>query len=470
MKRMIAAACLLAVLSVGVFCAVGSMVSREKANVTITENVLYGDKAYANGVTVFTRAHYSDKLFWNTTYTIGDAPKTTTDFEFHHTRYDENVQSEPRGVTLYVDLQYGVNLMKPADACTGLEKAYRELYEATKPGTKGTKTIRLQDYYTYYPIRIGSMDLPGVMWNEYSYVGTEEVGNIRDVFQEFFKIPVPEDLPAFTISLVRDGRGNVIGSSVSGNAFDYWLNTRSAYTSDRVFFSINNKLDNTEGQELYVDTDLIPGGYGIYAFSYKNVRDSANAQGMETGIEEETLAMVFPLEQNAEVLYITVNNDESKLLLFTRQRGITHLTVIEIATMQQLQKIEITEAKQYTFYEYDNCIVLNGWEYISVIEKLDSGLCRLAFTVPRMEEVDGSELQKGVMTAMAYDGEKLVIIDRTGDERFGSLPLCGFTAAVYNAAGLLYYGEYQSSLSLSVDPSNYAYNCLPVRYSVRFAE
>ena len=69
---------------------------------------------------------------------------------------------------------------------------------------------------------------------------------------------------------------------------------------------------------------------------------------------------------------------------------------------------------------------------------------------------------------MAFDGEKLVIVDRTGDEIYPSLELCGFTVAVYNRTGLVYYAEYESSLSVSRNASDYAFNCLPVQYTVEW--
>ena len=156
--------------------------------------------------------------------------------------------------------------------------------------------------------------------------------------------------------------------------------------------------------------------------------------------------------------------------MFTKEYDVTYLTVIEISSMTELQKIKITEEQHFTFYEYDNCIVLNGWNYISVIEKKETGLCELAFTVSRKKEVNDSDLQKGVATTMAFDGDKLVIVDRTGDEIYPSLELCGFTVAVYNSTGLLYYGEYESSLSVSRSANDYAYNCLPIKYSVSWTK
>ena len=90
MKKIIAIVLLLSVLSVASFCMIGGAVNEEKANVTIKENIIYGDKSYADGVTVFTRAHYDDHLFWHTTYTIGDKNTTATDYEFYYSKQYEN--------------------------------------------------------------------------------------------------------------------------------------------------------------------------------------------------------------------------------------------------------------------------------------------------------------------------------------------------------------------------------------------
>ena len=67
---------------------------------------------------------------------------------------------------------------------------------------------------------------------------------------------------------------------------------------------------------------------------------------------------------------------------------------------------------------------------------------------------------------MAFDGQMLVLVDRTGDKEYPSLETCGFTIAIYNETGLVYYGVYESSLSTATNPNDYAFNCLPVRYTV----
>ncbi len=483
MKKIIAIVLLLSALSIACFFMIGEAVGKEKANVTIKENIIYGDRSYADGITVFTRAHYDDHLFWNTSYTIGDTPKTLTDYEFYYFDHYEYRERSYQALTLDVDFKYGLDTATPLEECEGLQKAYRELYDAIRPGETGTKMIRLQDYYTYYPVRV-RFDLPGVIWqgNDYDRLAFDEYVNERavwDAFNEFFKIPIPEDLPAFEISITKDLRGEGVGVGSSGHDRDYYFNVRETYTDDRVFFSIGNRFDLKDGEDMrYIDTNLIPGGYGIYSFTYKNVRNSENTKGnttifhpgYETGIEADSLAMVFPLEQHVEVIYLTMSNDESKLLMFTREHGVTYLTVIETGSMSALQKIEVTKDQYFTFYPYDDCIVLNGWDSISVIEKQADGLCRLAFSVPRMNDINDSNYQKGVATTMDFDGETLVMVDRAAEKTYGTLELCGFTVAVYNNTGLVYYGEYESSLSAIADPHNYAFNCLPIKYSVSLEE
>jgi len=245
MKKIIAIVLLLSALSVASFFMLGGVVSEEKANVTIKENVIYGDKSHAEGVTVFTRALYDDRLFWNTTYTIGEAPNISTEYEFYHSPQYENHERTYEALILDVDFKYGVSMTTPAEESVGLQKAYRELYDELKPGEKGEKTIYLQDYYTYFPFRF-AIDLPGVLWqgNDYDRLDFDEYINERavwDKFNEFFKIPIPEDLPPIEISVSRHANDNGAGAGSSGHDVIYYVNVANVYSDDRVFFSIGDK-------------------------------------------------------------------------------------------------------------------------------------------------------------------------------------------------------------------------------------
>lgn len=474
MKRLVAFALILALLSVGSFCMIGSVISEEKANVEITENVLFGNRSYAEGVRVMTRAGYDDHLFWNTTHTIGESSKTETDFEFHYFEHYDSQERNYSGITLDVYLKYGLDLRTPPDECKGLQKAYRELYDATPQGSTGKKMIRLQDYYDYYPVRV-SFDLPGIVWqgNDYDSFDYEFYKNERavwDKFNEYFKIPIPEDLPGFEISITK----GIDSIGASGFAIDYYFNATSTFSDSAIFFAIRNKYSAENGKdEQYIDTSRIPGGYGIYCLNYQNVRDPDKSEGSkthlysgyETGIVQSTLTTVFPLEQHQEVIYMTMSNDNKSLLVFTLEHSIMYLTVIDVEAMSQKQKIKIGEIDQYSFHELDECIVIRGVENIAVIDKEADGHCRLAFAVKR-NSIDKNHSLTGYATAMAFDGERLVIVERAAEEHRRTPGLCGFEVAVYISSGLVYFGEYHNSISSASDPGDYTTSCDLIEYSV----
>ena len=447
MKKIIVLVLILSVFSVSAFFVVGALVIGEQENVTFKENVIYGDRAYANGVNVFFRSHYDNHLFWNTSYTIGDESKTETDFEFHYNAFVDPKPRKGRGAILKTDFPYYHSYDDLlAGEPVGLKMAYRELYDETPVGETGTKTVRLQDYYDYYPIGFFTLSLPGVDWMAHNYDDlTGMYKNIRDVwdaFNEFIKIPIPEDLPAIEIELKKIGE-NHLSTRILGSY--YQIESASAYTSTQCFFSITTDYDGKR-----VDTSQIPGGYGIYAFSYQNSGNKAYGEGIDT----DSLAMVYPLGQCEEVVHMMVSEDETKLLAFTAEQGRFFLTVIDIATMTELQKIFLDVTTNFEITEYDTCIVLRRSDAVAkqhlVIEKQEDGLYRFALRIMRWD--------KGGAEDMAFDGEKLVIVNQA-DYPIG----CGFKVEVYDKRGLLYYAEYESSLSYA---AGYGSGCLPVRCEV----
>ena len=479
MKKLIAVVVLLLVFSVGSFAGIGYTLETEKSEVLIRERVIYGDKSYADGVEVLVKSHFKNHLFWTTSCLLGETNNVATDYEFYAEPYYEEHGRSYQGIQLQADFVYGFNQHILPEECVGMQKAYRELFDETARGKEQEKYIRLQDYYTYYPIRV-SFDLPGVLWqgNDYDTLYDEQENEraVWDRFNDFFRIPVPDDLPDVRISIGKDSYGNVNTVGASGLEH-YWIDSCDVHTSNRVFFSISNRYTSKDGDaEPYVDTSLIPGGYGIYSLQYTDVRNAGNTQGnttvfqpfYETGIDDSSLAMVFPLERHAAVKYLALSNDESKLYIFTAECDTTYLTVVDIATMTELQKLKITDADQYTVHVYDNCIVLNSWYNVSVVEKQDNGLCRLAFSVPRPTEIDTNYYHTQFGTSMAFDGKSLAMVGRLTEENYGAMELCGFTLAIYNETGLCYYGEYQSSLSMLPDPQEYAFNCFPLRHSVQW--
>lgn len=468
MKKITAIVIMLFLFSIGSYSMIGHIVSKEKASVTIKENILFGDKSYAEGISVEIRAQYNEHLYWNTSYTIGDNPTTTTDYEFYpnENHEGESYTDKPGAVELAPKPE-SVSSFKPVNGkeYTGLQKALQEIYEATPGGYySGEKLICLQDYYYYFPIRI-SINVPGIPWSgtTYSDLSDEKEIAVWDAFNEFFKIPIPRGLPGVYAHVSTSNQDMSI--SLLGDV-TYPMNPQSVYTKDTVFFSIANRASNNPDSEKYLDMSQVPGGYGIYAFSYvSNAKDAegSNPSGEKAGIDADSLAMVFPLEEHVRVIKMMLNNDESELLLFTKEQGITYLTVIDIPTMTELQKIKVTEETDYEFFEYDSCIALMTQHAILVIEKQANGLCKLAFTISRTKDFNIRDFYISYLNTMVIDGDKLIIVVPDTPYYSSLQEGCGFTIAIYDSTGPVYLAEYESNLFAENDVSH---RFSPVRYEI----
>ena len=245
------------------------------------------------------------------------------------------------------------------------------------------------------------------------------------------------------------------------------MSTVSTYSDDTCYFSINNRRNGGE----FIDTSLIPGGYGIYAFSYGSEAKKKN----KTGIDADSLKMVYPLDEEAEVVQLSMNNDKTKLLLFTNDGEELLFTVIDVATMTAVQKLSLGAGDIYEIREYGEGNELyegsEGGSFI-VLYLHGSKICLLVvneegeyehkFTVDSAEvKVENSDLAYWKSPSINYDGERLVMVDYLFTGSYYNIPSCGYNVAVYTASGLVYYAEYDSSLSAHPYSDMYEENCLP---------
>ena len=473
MKKVLALIAVLLIASVGIFCAVGATVNKDKDTVVITENILYGDKSAAEGITIKNQTRYDRHLFWDTTYTIGEPAKYDTEFWFSAVELRRNNPRNHMKIALEIDIAYGCDFYKPAEEQPGIERAYKELYDAAKPGEELKRVIRLKDYYEYYPIGI-EIDLPDTYWHGFAHENlhwTEEHNDYKYVwnaFNEFFKIPVPEDM-IMEISISKGHNSNEstgIGSSFVDKD-SYYMSTVSTYSDSKCFFTINNRTNGGKS----VDTSLIPGGYGIYAFSYGGEAKKKS----KTGIDMDSLKMVYPLDEETVVVHLSMNTEKTKLLLLTNDGEELLLTIIDATTMTELQKLslgagDLYEIREYgaehEFYEgreFGSFIVLylRGNKICLLVENKE-GEYEHKFTVDSAEvKVMNSDFVYWKYPSINYDGKRLVVVDYLFTGPYNNIPSCGYDVAVYEESGLTYYAEYGSSLSTHPYTDWYEENCLP---------
>ncbi|MBE6696359.1 MAG: hypothetical protein E7587_07900 [Ruminococcaceae bacterium] len=472
MKRVLALTLTLVALSVCAFSLIGSSLSSQSDKVKISERLSYGDVSEAYGAKIKYSANYQWHLLWDIEYMLEKEPKTEIDYEFSHLERKSGSQRRYSGFSMDLDIVYGYNLNEPLEELSGIERAYRELYEATPMYETRSETIYLDDYYTYYPIGI-DIDLPFTLWSGHSlsekYRGDEY--EVHKKFKEFFRIPVPTKTDIIEIQISKDGNSIGIGSSPY---LTYYVNSISSYSSDKCFFSINNRRNGTEKEFIeYADTSLIPGGYGIYCFEYERValfegeRPKINSfsPNYYTGIKEETLKMVYPLEKEAAVEYMAVSESENRLFVITEEGGCSYFREIELSSMTTLQKTKLFDGYHGQVWHNDGFFVINRNNTLMLLAPNEKGLYELKFTSEYQCAVNESFACINPNAAMDFDGERLIVIDQFYDQFHRTHQTCDFYIAVYSEKGLLYYGEYKNSLSTN---NNYNENCTANGFSVEW--
>ncbi len=482
MKRLLVLLIILLFLGASGTAHLTAQLTEQDDKVTITETALYGDPTIVRDATLTLSAELDQHLHWDITYPVSG--EAVTEYDFSLTERKVSSRHSYAGITLNSHLVHGYSLSFPAEQQTGLARAYRELYDQTAPGTEGRMIVRLQDYYEYYPLRL-SVDLPGTLWNARDYediAADEDYINelaVWDAFIDFFKIPIPEEISPIEIHITKSANSQGIGwgsSALNKDDISYDLFSESAYTSDRCFFSINNRIAGAKG--MLVDTSLIPGGYGIYSFTYRHVRNASNTgpnyttfhPGYDTGVDADSLKMVYPLDPAVQVLSMHVDPTETKLLLLTTRAGreAVDLTVIDIATMTALQQIKLTDSSLYVGVDQRDDFVLFSYDlHFQLFSVNDEGhyVHELTAALPHATDEAYAYLDS-YHRSLDWDGKRLIIADVLPVEQYQSFYTTDFALAVYDPSGLLYYGEYRNSLSVNPNTALYAYNPLPTALAV----
>ena len=457
MRKALIAFCLLVALAVGGIIAIHADVNEVRDQVVITEEVLYGDKSAAEGLTILAEAELNDGVLnWNTTYTIGEEPKTHTDFEYVDHRRTRPVDYEPSGLMLSDARNYhSSDWTRSGDGSglSGLDLAYWELMQDTPVGEEGERIIRVIDYYDYYPLQ-PELELPNYFMNYWfgeinQSVSLEQQENMEQVFQnltDYWKIPV---LPSETMSINlsrRDESGVGGWGSGTGNGVRYDMMAHTTVTDNACYFVMNNRATD----DRIMDFSHVPGGYGIHMISYEY-----NPTESGTMVDPDSLHMVYPLDEESRVLWLDHTEENDRLLLATLEgNGDTVLRVIECGSMKTLQELTIYEAEQYETFLVADCmddIVLfrsnNGWT--TLLEERDDGTYDVVIDIPVNEEQQASY---GFHT-VHWNGEKLVMACPLSQADWQSGDNCGFNVAVYDKNGALFVGKYTSSL----DTKTYSY-------------
>lgn len=443
-----------------------SAVHRDCDQVYYTETTLYGDSAAAEGLTITAENNWHSHLLWETNYPVGGTAASS--FRFSADGIEKVRIPVFRGLQIDSYPEDTVHLPEEMPDI-GLSGAFREAVSETAPGEDTLIRVQLKSYFDYYPLNV-TIDTPEIQatrgfldryYEEYEGVSFEPRLRDTEVLQEFFRIPVL-DSEWVEISVSRDEAGNMWssggGRGVECDAFYFY--TYSTLTDDACYLTFDTH--SAEGQ--IVDTSLIPGGYGIYRIPYEPERTDEDGDPACPLVTNET-EMVFPLDPSVRVVMLHANEMQNRLLLYTVEDEMYVVSVLDTATMELLQRLElcetsVTDNPSMRIAPQDDfvLVLLYSENKLAVMEETDGKYTtEFCCDIP-LEE---SQYLNYYRSHADYDGEKLAIVIPKDAEYFQASS--DFLLTVYDASGLLYYGKYDCSLDSGVDGVSSTY---PVRASL----
>ncbi len=451
-------ALLLAVLltCAGVITAAASL-GEKTQGVTYRENRLYGDPAAAEGLIIQAEYDYRDHPFWQVEHSPVWGEKTRTQHRFYTVTPENTAENtyfgvEMRGVgehysTDTLDELLRLERSRGNTPTEGLLKAYQQLEEATPPGELTNTYIRYGDYCQYYPISgYLNTEKGSFFWNPYSAASYLAKGEaMAKAINAYFRIPVLED---DWLQIVIDKRTGPVLESVDiteqrkgEDCFQLW--TVSTCSEGSVYFTFDPHTTNGKP----VDTGLIPGGYGLYRFTYD-----------EFGrMNSDSLTTMFSLDASHRPEELKV--EDGKLYYFSSKEDVFWLTVFDLETSALLQQFCIQERAQDSWRFYllrEDMLYGVSDERICIWQKNAQGLYDWHFSVP-LPENDREDLLYNHYDALyAFDGERLAVVNILKKQQdmgaYGyNRQLCGYRLSVFGKEGLLYRGEYTSSLEPALD-------------------
>ncbi len=413
---------------------------RERENYTVCREILQGDASALEGLTLHQNAHAMNHLLWELDFPLDGAP--TCDFQLgrpesepYRFDYDQIMLTTP--IRQHTSQKYYFRNY----AC-GVDRIVQDLAKTVPVGDELEITVDLRDHFDYYPLGL-DINLPGAMLPSHvEYLDPAELavfyGEYSDLFPlspdamavcrkfgEFFRIPMERPFPV-RIHILRESEKHYASSlEILDPTAVYEPQVTSVSTGDQCFFAINNRLNvvfatdenmvlpdsGERAERQYIDTSLIPGGYGLYSFSFH--REHQNDQEcvtvcmtpeFQTGIAYETLRNVYPLRAEVEVITLVADEAAHQLRMVTMEPDGLWLTVLNLATAEEVQRLFL-DGEDAIVVDRSDFLVAKHKSRLSLFARDDDGLYHQQFTV-QIPEVDGFESSGELF---AYNGNQLAI-------------------------------------------------------------
>jgi len=452
-KKVVCLLCILALLSCGGIVTVAAVVNQNKDTVTITEEVRYGDVTLADGFAVDLKVQYDEHLLWETVYEKAGEEKTKTAFQFSPKELQWEYEYRQEPVAINVAFDSHIDLESPIESLSGLAKAYRQIFEQTQPGQEARWNVYVKNYYEYYPLFI-RLELPdNEIWIDERWLsdGSGLMNGEQELFEKFvsfFRIPVAAN-DTIEVVVDRDQSNGMMSQSVSSDHMQ--LYSESVVTEDGMcYFTLSNYWD--EDDEM-MDSSLIPGGYGLYSFRFGKPGTYS-----KSGVDIDSLKMAYALDEQITILHLSLNKEQTKLLLFTEEAEEYYFSIIDRDTMEMSQKFKLESWGEIC--EYDDFLVVSG-EQISLFAVTEDGGYEQRFSIASEQPELQVRWKIAPEASMDYNGEHLIVANWLMEQENNWMQTCDFYLLICGPEGMEYYGTYRNSLTVNQSPMEYNEDCLP---------
>lgn len=397
-----------------------------------------------------------------------------------------------------------------------IQAFYDELQQTViESGRTEKGKIRVKDYLDYYPVsfsfRFGSKRLDSgnalTGLKIYDVQGKFSAENVSDydedialytAFNRMLRIPVidneyqeysiskseehdPEDSPRYSAEVKKpSGAGEdyyefdpiMVIQEETREDGEEWESPNLAgsqrETKNRMLFIVNNRTAKGEP----VDVSQISGGYGIYELPI-----GVNSKTIEIGprvvsVPElaplaDEISMVYPLDETAEYVEISLSEDHRTLAVFSIKDGRYLVNMIDADTWTSDGPVELFPASEkmtYAWSDDGSLAVTNHEGYVAALCRSDENssyrltyngkagndFCEAFFdTEMRYKKNSYAKYQCGIdegLAITAKDGKIALVQNQTVRFSNTNIRNVSLECAVINETGVIYRGRLNSDI------------------------
>ena len=448
--------------------------------VTVEEGVSFGDREQIKGLqiripirTIMGYRSRESHLLWDAKITMDEifVGESTVTLDLKRNYGLNPTLRGDDGIRISTKVSE-ITAVLTAETMNGLEAVCNDFFEtADITGTWGS-IVRFNDYFDKYPLLV-EVYFDGQKYDgEFGYWAGAEGAD--DGIANIGKSIDMNLLPQYPYSVQLFAETDALGNIINCRCNTYRMNASVVSVSDVTDTDIYYGADvrSTDGGR---PEEIIGEGYGIWKIGYELVEAKADGQTGKTVLFTEPVPKLFwPLEKTATLLEMCISEDQREMLLFTGEDGKCVLSVIDLTTGREHQRLELMEYDASSevpeishIFQAENVVApFFAKDKLFVVSRNDTGEYGLEFMIDRnssgqkdaesyITDKHGEDVflwnRHPATVEIAWQDGKLAMVyaltnaHGSGKGSYQSEQPCGFWVSVYDQSGQLYGGEYYLS-------------------------